>query len=99
MKNLLLLLSLLVTPAFAGENITGNLYVNGNVGVNYATPTTTMYVVGTSYFNGNVGIGIITPTTKLYVSGTTTTDALNIGIGTTSKTRLCIANNTVSTCP
>lgn len=49
---------------------------------------------------GNVGIGSTTVPSKLYVVGTGYfTTGLNIGIGTASPTRLCIANNAMATCP
>jgi hypothetical protein len=58
---------------------------------------TTPFVIDST---GNVGIGTLIVPSKLYVQGTGYfTTGLNIGIGTASPTRLCIANNAISVCP
>lgn len=95
-------LVLLAGLAFADGGSKGDFrIIDGGLGIGPAssiyvttTPATTYFIV-----DGNAGIGYATPTTKLYVNGTTTTTALNIGIGTASPTRLCIANNAVAVCP
>lgn len=54
---------------------------------------------GTVYANGNVGIGTSIPPNPLYIVGTPMfTTGLNVGIGTASPSRLCIAGNAVAVC-
>lgn len=76
--------------------------MGGNVGIGTWKPTATLEVNGTgnNSMTGNLGIGTTNPPNALYVVGTPMfTTGLNIGIGTASPTRLCIANNAITTCP
>lgn len=77
----------------SGNDNDDNLIVS--LGSTAATP-----VVSVRATNGNVGIGTSIAPNALYVVGTPMfTTGLNVGIGTASATRLCIANNAVTTCP
>lgn len=69
---------------------------NGNVGIGTFTADGGRLIVK----GGNVGIGTTTAPTALYVVGTGYfTTGLNVGIGTASPTRVCLANNAFVMCP
>ncbi len=78
-------------------SVAGGVGIGANVSSNYvigAAPTSGLMV------EGNVGIGSTVAPNALYVVGTPMfTTGLNIGIGTASATRLCIANNAITPCP
>jgi hypothetical protein len=52
-----------------GGGIAGNVYINGNVGINTANPTSRLSVAGAITATGRVGIGTTTPGYSLDVSG------------------------------
>jgi hypothetical protein len=77
LKKLLLLLSLFIisTASFAGQNITGNLYVTGNVGIGTSVPAGKIDIPGSfTGFRllvdsfGNVGIGTVSPREPLEIN-------------------------------
>lgn len=87
--------SLDTTGPIRSTSVGNSYFPGGNVGIGTISAGARLSVIG-----GNVGIGTDVAPNALYVVGTPMfTTGLNIGIGTASPTRLCIANNAVTICP